>query len=236
MISKKNNNGTNDASEKASTGSEKQYERIQNIGSVIAGDKGKKIYCLTIIGQIEGHTYLPSENKTTKYEHVIPELVAIEQDPEIKGLLLLLNTVGGDIEAGLAIAELIAGMSKPTVSMVIGGGHSIGVPLAVCADKSFIAKSATMTIHPVRTNGMTLGTQQSFEYFRRMQERIANFVVENSKISKERFYKLCMNTEELSLDIGTVVEGDDAVKEGLIDKCGTLREAIDCLYKISKTK
>ena len=236
MISKKNNKGTNDPSEKASTGSEKQYERIQNIGSVIAGDKGKKIYCLTIIGQIEGHTYLPSENKTTKYEHVIPELVAIEQDPEIKGLLLLLNTVGGDIEAGLAIAELIAGMSKPTVSMVIGGGHSIGVPLAVCADKSFIAKSATMTIHPVRTNGMTLGTQQSFEYFRRMQERIANFVVENSKISKERFYKLCMNTEELSLDIGTVVEGDDAVKEGLIDKCGTLREAIDCLYKISKTK
>lgn len=236
MISKKNSNETNKPSEKASTGSEKQYERIQNIGSVIAGDKGKKIYCLTIIGQIEGHTYLPSENKTTKYEHVIPELVAIEQDPEIKGLLLLLNTVGGDIEAGLAIAELIAGMSKPTVSMVIGGGHSIGVPLAVCADKSFIAKSATMTIHPVRTNGMTLGTQQSFEYFRRMQERIANFVVENSKISKERFYKLCMNTEELSLDIGTVVEGDDAVKEGLIDKCGTLREAIDCLYKISKTK
>ncbi len=236
MISKKNSNETNKPSEKASTGSEKQYERIQNIGSVIAGDKGKKIYCLTIIGQIEGHTYLPSENKTTKYEHVIPELVAIEQDPEIKGLLLLLNTVGGDIEAGLAIAELIAGMSKPTVSMVIGGGHSIGVPLAVCADKSFIAKSATMTIHPVRTNGMTLGTQQSFEYFRRMQERIANFVVENSKISKERFYKLCMNTEELSLDIGTVVEGDEAVKEGLIDKCGTLREAIDCLYKISKTK
>ena len=236
MISKKNSNETNKPSEKASTGSEKQYERIQNIGSVIAGDKGKKIYCLTIIGQIEGHTYLPSENKTTKYEHVIPELVAIEQDPEIKGLLLLLNTVGGDIEAGLAIAELIAGMSKPTVSMVIGGGHSIGVPLAVCADKSFIAKSATMTIHPVRTNGMTLGTQQSFEYFRRMQERIANFVVENSKISKERFYKLCMNTEELSLDIGTVVEGDEAVKEGLSDKCGTLREAIDCLYKISKTK
>lgn len=239
MISKKNNNNNNETNkpgEKASTGSEKQYERIQNIGSVIAGNKGSKIYCLTIIGQIEGHTYLPSENKTTKYEHVIPELVAIEQDPEIKGLLLLLNTVGGDIEAGLAIAELIAGMSKPTVSMVIGGGHSIGVPLAVCADKSFIAKSATMTIHPVRTNGMTLGTQQSFEYFRKMQERIANFVVENSKISKERFYELCMNTEELSLDIGTVVEGKDAVKEGLIDKCGTLREAIDCLYKISKTK
>ena len=211
-------------------------DKLEKYGQPEKLKQTSHIRILTIIGEGEGHENLGSNSKTTKYEHVIPELVAIEQDPEIKGLLLLLNTVGGDIEAGLAIAELIAGMSKPTVSMVIGGGHSIGVPLAVCADKSFIAKSATMTIHPVRTNGMTLGTQQSFEYFRRMQERIANFVVENSKISKERFYKLCMNTEELSLDIGTVVEGDEAVKEGLIDKCGTLREAIDCLYKISKTK
>jgi len=217
--------------EKVPTGSEKQYERIQNIGSVITGSKNSKIYCLTIIGQIEGHTYLPPENKATKYEHIIPELVAIEEDPNIKGLLLLLNTVGGDIEAGLAIAELIAGMSKPTVSMVIGGGHSIGVPLAVCTDKSFIAKSATMTIHPVRTTGMVLGSSQSFEYLKRMQERIANFVVENSKITKERFYKLCMNTKELAMDVGTVVEGEEAVKEGLIDKCGTLSEALECLYK-----
>ena len=229
-----NKDNESNPGEKAPTGSEKQYERIQNIGSVITGKKNEKIYCLTIIGQIEGHTCLPSENKTTKYEHLIPELVAIEQDPKIKGLLLLLNTVGGDIEAGLAIAELIAGMKKPSVSMVIGGGHSIGVPLAVCTDKSFIAKSATMTIHPVRTTGMVLGSPQSFEYFKRMQERIANFVVENSKISKKRFYELCMNTEQMALDIGSVVEGEEAVKEGLIDKCGTLAEAIEQLYKISE--
>lgn len=233
-----NNQGKNDSQpgEKAPTGSEKQYERIQNIGSVITGNKNKKIYCLTIIGQIEGHIYLPQENKTTKYEHIIPELVAIEEDPQIKGLLLLLNTVGGDIEAGLAIAELIAGMSKPSVSMVIGGGHSIGVPLAVCTDKSFIAKTATMVIHPVRTTGTTLGTPQSFEYLKRMQERIAGFVVENSKISKERFYELCMNTEELAMDIGTVVEGERAVREGLIDQCGTLSEALECLYSFEKRK
>ena len=235
-MNKQKENSNEHPGEKVPTGSEKQYERIQNIGSVITGTKNKKIYCLTIIGQIEGHTYLPEENKTTKYEHVIPELVAIEEDPEIKGLLLLLNTVGGDIEAGLAIAELIAGMNKPSVSMVIGGGHSIGVPLAVCTDKSFIAKSATMTIHPVRTTGMTLGTPQSFEYFKRMQERIANFVVENSKISKERFYQLCMNTEQLALDIGTVIEGEDAVKEGLIDKCSTLSDALKCLYKIAEKR
>ena len=226
----------NPASEKTSTGSEKQYERIQNIGSVVTGNKNKKIYCLTIIGQIEGHTYLPSENKTTKYEHVIPELVAIEQDPQVKGLLLLLNTVGGDIEAGLAIAELIAGMKTPSVSMVIGGGHSIGVPLAVCTNKSFIAKSATMTIHPVRTTSMVIASEQSFEYFKKMQERIANFVTDNSKISKKRFYELCMNTQELSLDIGSVIEGNQAVKEGIIDKCGTLSEAIACLYNLIDKK
>ena len=159
----KNESKKDNSSENTSTGSEKQYERIQNIGSVITSSSKRKIYCLTIIGQIEGHTYLPEENKTTKYEHVIPELVAIEEDPEIDGLLLLLNTVGGDIEAGLAMAELISGMSKPTVSMVIGGGHSIGVPLAVCADESFIARSATMTVHPVRTGGTTVGVPQSFE-------------------------------------------------------------------------
>lgn len=220
-----------DSSGACATGSEKQYERIQNIGSVITSSNNKKIYCLTIIGQIEGHTYLPEENKTTKYEHVIPELVAIEEDPKIDGLLLLLNTVGGDIEAGLAMAELISGMSKPTVSMVIGGGHSIGVPLAVCADESFIARSATMTVHPVRTGGTTVGVVQSFEYFKRMQKRISDFVVSNSNISEKRFYELCMNTEELVLDIGSVVEGEQAVKEGLIDNVGTLSEAISCLYE-----
>lgn len=216
------------------TGSEEQYERIQNIGSVIVNSRKKKIYCLTIIGQIEGHTYLPSENKTTKYEHIIPELVAIEEDPEIEGILLLLNTVGGDIEAGLAIAELIAGMSKPTVSMVIGGGHSIGVPLAVSADVSFIAKSATMTVHPVRSAGTTVGVVQSFEYFQKMQKRIADFVVANSNISEKRFYELCMNTEELVLDVGSVVEGEQAVKEGLIDRVGTLSEALSELYSLAK--
>ena len=223
--------------ESAPTGSEQQYERIQNIGSVITNSKKGKIYCLTIIGQIEGHTYLPKENKTTKYEHVIPELVAIEEDPEIDGLLLLLNTVGGDIEAGLAIAELIAGMSKPTVSMVIGGGHSIGVPLAVCTDESFIAGSATMTIHPVRSDGMILGVRQSFEYLKKMQQRIVDFVVANSKISEKRFYEFCMNTKELALDVGSVVEGEEAVKEGIIDNVGTLSEAISCLYsRIKKHK
>lgn len=236
----KNESKKDNSSENTSTGSEKQYERIQNIGSVITSSSKRKIYCLTIIGQIEGHTYLPEENKTTKYEHVIPELVAIEEDPKIDGLLLLLNTVGGDIEAGLAMAELISGMSKPTVSMVIGGGHSIGVPLAVCADESFIARSATMTVHPVRTGGTTVGVPQSFEYFKRMQKRIADFVVSNSNISEQRFYELCMNTEELVLDIGSVVEGEQAVKEGLIDNVGTLSEAIACLYRHidekSKTK
>lgn len=236
----KNESKKDNSSENTSTGSERQYERIQNIGSVITSSSKRKIYCLTIIGQIEGHTYLPEENKTTKYEHVIPELVAIEEDPEIDGLLLLLNTVGGDIEAGLAMAELISGMSKPTVSMVIGGGHSIGVPLAVCADESFIARSATMTVHPVRTGGTTVGVPQSFEYFKRMQKRIADFVVSNSNISEKRFYELCMNTEELVLDIGSVVEGEQAVKEGLIDNVGTLSEAIACLYdhidKRSKSK
>ncbi len=227
----KNESKQDGFSESSATGSEKQYERIQNIGSVITSSNKKKIYCLTIIGQIEGHTYLPEENKTTKYEHVIPELVAIEEDPHIEGLLILLNTVGGDIEAGLAMAELISGMSKPTVSMVIGGGHSIGVPLAVCADKSFIARSATMTVHPVRSGGTTVGVSQSFEYFKRMQKRIADFVVSNSKISEKRFYELCMNTEELVMDIGSVIEGEQAVKEGLIDSVGTLSDAIACLYK-----
>lgn len=225
------------STQSAPTGSEKQYERIQNIGSVITASKNKKIYCLTIIGQIEGHIYLSQEHKTTKYEHVIPELVAIEEDPKIEGLLLLLNTVGGDIEAGLAIAELIAGMSKPTVSMVIGGGHSIGVPLAVCANESFIARSATMTIHPVRSGGTIIGVPQSFEYFQKMQKRISDFVVNNSNISEKRFYELCMNTEELVLDIGSVVEGEQAVKEGLIDNVGTLSQALQCLYdRIKKSK
>lgn len=208
------------------------HERIGNIGSVITRRGDKVIYCLTIIGQIEGHYILPSSNKTTKYEHVIPQLVAIDEDERIDGLLVLLNTAGGDVEAGLAIAELISGMKKPSVSIVLGGGHSIGIPLAVAADKCYIAKSASMTVHPVRTTGLTVGAPQTFEYFRRMQDRITTFVSENSNISKERYSELVLNTGELVTDIGTILEGQEAVDEGLVDEVGTLCEATDCLFSM----
>lgn len=206
--------------------------KIKEMASVITTSGKNKIYCLTIIGQIEGHDILSEQNKTTKYEHVIPRLVAIEEDPEIDGMLMLLNTVGGDVEAGLAISELIAGMKKPTVSVVLGGGHSIGVPLAVSTKKSFIVKSATMTIHPVRSNGLTVGVPQAFRYFERMQKRITDFVSEHSKISPDRFYELAMNTKELVTDVGSVLEGEEAVKEGLIDYIGSLSDALKCLYGI----
>lgn len=201
-------------------------------GSVTTRCDGRTIHCLTIIGQIEGHYILPSQNKTTKYEHVIPQIVAVEEDPQIDGLLMLLNTVGGDVEAGLALAELVAGMKKPTVSLVLGGGHSIGVPLAVAAKRSFIAESASMTIHPVRMNGLVLGIPQTLEYFRRMQDRITNFVTQNSNITKERFTSLAMNTQELVMDVGTVLDGPDAVDEGLIDSLGSLSDAMDCLNQM----
>lgn len=210
----------------------RQMDRITDSGSVITGDGRHVIHCLTIIGQIEGHTILPSQNKTTKYEHVIPQLVAIEEARDIDGLLLILNTVGGDVEAGLALAELIAGMKKPSVSIVLGGGHSIGVPLAVAAKHSFIVPSATMTLHPVRMNGLTLGVPQTLDYFQRMQKRISKFVTEHSRISEERLLELSTNTEELVLDIGSVLEGADAVKEGLIDSLGSLSDAVDCLYEM----
>lgn len=190
------------------------------------------IHCLTIVGQIEGHYILPPQNKTTKYEHVIPQLVAIEQDPSIEGLMIILNTVGGDVEAGLAIAELISGMKKPTVSLVLGGGHSIGVPLACSAKQSFIAPSATMTVHPVRMNGLVLGVPQTLSYFDRMQERIVRFVTENSQISSKDFRQLMMNTGELVMDVGTVLDGEKAVETGLIDHLGGLNEAIACLYEM----
>ena len=206
------------------------HERIGNLGSVITRRGDSIIYCLTIIGQIEGHYILPSSNKTTKYEHVLPQLVAIDEDDRIDGLLILLNTAGGDVEAGLAIAELISGMKKPSVSIVLGGGHSIGIPLAVASDKCYIAKSASMTVHPVRTTGLTVGAPQTFEYFRRMQDRITTFVSDNSNISKERYTELVLNTGELVTDIGTILEGQEAVDEGLVDEVGTLREAINCLY------
>ena len=193
---------------------ETQTDQIIETGSVIK-TKGKHcIHCLTIVGQIEGHYILPPQNKSTKYEHVIPQLVAIEEDPEIEGLIVMLNTVGGDVEAGLAIAELISGMSKPTVSLVLGGGHSIGVPLACSAKESFIVPSATMTIHPVRMNGLVLGVPQTLSYFDKMQERITKFVTENSNIKAERFRELMFNTGELITDVGTVLDGEAAVAEG----------------------
>jgi len=207
-------------------------ENIKEIGSVVTDNGKHKIHCLTIIGQIEGHYILPSQNKATKYEHLIPQLVSIEEDPEISGLLIILNTVGGDVEAGLALAELVAGMKKPTVSLVLGGGHSIGVPLAVAAKKSFIAPSATMTIHPVRMSGMMIGVPQTFEHFRRMQDRITKFVITNSNISYDRFIELSMNTSELVTDVGTVLDGQHAVEEGLINEVGSLSQAISCLYEM----
>lgn len=204
---------------------------VKDMGSVLTGSK-HLIHCLTVIGQIEGHYILPPQNKTTKYEHVIPQLAAIEESEEIKGLLILLNTVGGDVEAGLAIAELIAGMKKPTVSVVLGGGHSIGVPLAVSARESFIVPSATMTIHPVRMNGLVLGVPQSFSYFEKMQDRITRFVTDNSRISREEFVRLMMATGELAMDVGTSIDGEEAVSLGLIDHLGGLSDAIECLYRM----
>lgn len=189
--------------------------QIKEMGSVTLPDAKHVIHCLNIIGQVEGHYILPAQNKTTKYEHIIPALVAIEQDRSIEGLVIILNTVGGDVEAGLAIAELIASMKTPTVSMVVGGGHSIGVPLAVCAKKSFIVPSATMTIHPVRMNGLVLGVPQTLSYFDKMQERIVRFVCDNSAIKPERFRELMMSTGELVMDVGSVIDGEQAVKRGL---------------------
>ena len=213
---------------------EAHTDQIDETGSVLAAHKDSIIHCLTIIGQIEGHYILSQQNKTTKYEHVIPLLVSIEEDERIDGLLILINTVGGDVEAGLAIAEVISGMKKPTVSIVLGGGHSIGIPLAVAADKSFIAQSASMTVHPVRTTGLTLGVPQTFEYFQKVQDRITTFVAQNSNISKERYNQLVLNTGELVMDIGTILEGEEAVEEGLIDEVGTVSDAIDALYSMIK--
>lgn len=215
---------------------DEQTDQIIQSGSVTMTKAKHIIHCLTIVGQIEGHYILPPQNKTTKYEHVIPQLVAIEQDPSIEGLMILLNTVGGDVEAGLAIAELISGMKKPTVSLVLGGGHSIGVPLACSAKQSFIAPSATMTVHPVRMNGLVLGVPQTLSYFDRMQERIVRFVTDNSRISSEDFRRLMMNTGELVMDVGTVLDGEKAVEEGLIDHLGGLSEAISCLYAMIESE
>ncbi len=200
-------------------------------GSITVSKDGHFIHCLTIIGQVEGHYILPSQNKTTKYEHVIPQLVAIEESKEIEGLLIILNTVGGDVEAGLAIAELLSTMKTPTASLVLGGGHSIGVPLAVSCKRSFIVPSATMTVHPVRMNGLVLGVPQTLSYFEKMQDRIVNFVSNNSKISNEAFRELMMKTGELVMDVGTVLDGEGAVECGLIDELGGLSDSLDFLNR-----
>ncbi len=225
----KNNEETTEIDE-ASAG--EQTEQLLDTGIVSTPNAKHLIHCLTVIGQIEGHYILPPQNKTTKYEHIIPALVAIEQDRDIEGLLIILNTVGGDVEAGLAIAELIAGMDKPTVSIVVGGGHSIGVPLAVSAKKSFIVPSATMTVHPVRMTGLVLGVPQTLSYFERMQDRITGFVTRNSKISAAKFRELMMKKDELVMDVGSVVDGETAVKLGLIDELGGLSEAVSALYEL----
>lgn len=205
---------------------EQQNRFSEQDGSVTINRNGNYIHCLTIIGQIEGHYLLPSNSKTTKYEHIIPRIVMVEENPDIKGLLLILNTVGGDIEAGLAIAELIAGMTKPTASLVLGGGHSIGVPLSVAAKQSYIVQSAAMTIHPIRLNGVVLGVEQTLDYFNKMEQRVSRFVCDNSKIKPERFRELMKKTDELVLDMGTVLSGEEAVKEGIIDFVGNLSTAI----------
>ena len=211
---------------------QRRLQMVEDTGSVTTDNGSHRIHCMTIVGQIEGHYVLPGETKATKYEHMIPQLVAVDESREIEGLLVLLNTVGGDVEAGLALAELIAGMKKPTVSLVLGGGHSIGVPLAVAARQSFIVPSATMTIHPVRINGLVLGVPQAFTHFQRMQERIIDFVCRHSHMTPQRFSQLCMNTGEMATDVGSVLDGEEAVAEGLIDRLGSLKEALAALYEM----
>jgi ATP-dependent protease ClpP protease subunit len=211
-------------------------EQLIELGSDVTKSGKYNIYTLTIIGQVEGHQVLPENAKTTKYEHVLPLLAGIEESDEIDGLLLLLNTVGGDIEAGLAIAEMISGMKKPTVSLVLGGGHSIGIPLAVCTKKSFITPTASMTVHPVRMTGLVVGAPQTFRYFQRIQEQIADFVTANSGISKEKFEGYMMATGEMATDVGTILYGKEAVASGLIDKLGGLNDALAALHRMIDRK
>ena len=217
---------TPDAPEPDEEREAERAEEIRELGTTSVPRPKSPIHVLTVIGQVEGHILLPSQNKTTKYEHVIPQLVAIQEDPEIRGLLVVLNTVGGDVEAGLAIAELIAGLDKPTVSLVLGGGHSIGVPIAVAADCAFIAPTATMTIHPLRLSGQVIGVPQTYEYIDRMQDRVIRFIAGHSRIREARLKELMLRTGELARDVGTVLVGVEAVREGIIDRVGSLSEAM----------
>lgn len=220
-----NNNNDNDTNND-------EHENIKEFGSIETKNPRGNIHCLNIIGQVEGHQVLPPQNKTTKYEHILPQLVAVEENPEIDGLLVLLNTVGGDVEAGLAIAEMIAGMKKPTVSLVLGGGHSIGVPLAVSTDYSFIAPTATMTVHPLRMSGVVIGVMQTFQYFQRMQDRIIEFVVGNSNISYDDFRNLMLATDEIANDVGSILFASKAVEYGLINEMGGLKDALEKMYEL----
>ncbi|NLU50730.1 MAG: translocation-enhancing protein TepA [Syntrophomonadaceae bacterium] len=215
---------------------ENRNENIKEFAQIEVPAFKSDIHCLTIVGQIEGHMVLPANNKTTKYEHVIPQLIAVEENPDISGLLVVLNTVGGDVEAGLALAEMIASLSKPSVSIVLGGGHSIGVPVAVAASYSYIAPTATMTIHPIRLSGLVIGVPQTYEYLDKMQDRVVRFVTEHSNITEKRFRELMFRTGELARDIGTVLVGRDAVETGLIDAVGGVQQAVAKLHELVKGK
>lgn len=215
---------------------EQERRNIEELGSIQTKNPRGNIHCLNIIGQVEGHMVLPPQNKTTKYEHVLPQLIAVEEDSEIDGLMVLLNTVGGDVEAGLAIAEMIAGMSKPTVSLVLGGGHSIGVPLAVATDYSFIAPTATMTVHPIRTSGVVIGVMQTFRYMQNMQDRIIEFVASNSNITYEEFKRLMLTTDEIANDVGSILFAEKAVESGLIHEMGSLKDALEKMYELIAKK
>ncbi|MBQ8208020.1 MAG: ATP-dependent Clp protease proteolytic subunit [Clostridia bacterium] len=228
----KTNENENENEKKPGIGDD--FEGIIKSGSVVAKNSRETIHCLSIIGQIEGHYLLGESQKATKYEHVIPLLVAIEESEDLDGLLIVLNTMGGDVEAGLAIAEMIASMSKPTVSIVLGGGHSIGVPLAVAAKKSFIVPSATMTIHPVRINGLVLGVPQTFRYFENMQKRIIDFITSHSNASADKLQELMMRPDEIATDVGSIVDGNEAVNIGIIDKVGGLSDALAELREMIK--
>lgn len=213
-----------------------EKEEIEDLGTVTLDRGGHAIHCLTVIGQIEGHSEAPQGQKTTKYEHVIPQLVAVQEDPRIEGLLVLLNTVGGDVEAGLALAELIASVSKPSATLVLGGGHSIGIPLAVSAKKSMIVPTASMMIHPVRMSGVVVGAPATYHYFQRIQEQITDFVTANSRITREQFSNYMMATGQIATDVGTIVYGREAVESGLIDRLGGLHDALECLHRMIARK
>lgn len=215
---------------------EERIEAIGQLGQIQVPTYKSDIHCITINGQVEGHMILPPNNKTTKYEHLMPQLVAVEENPDIKGLLIILNTVGGDVEAGLAISEMIASLSKPTVSIVMGGGHSIGACIAVSTDYSFIAPSATMTIHPIRLTGLVVSVPQTWEYLEKMQDRVIRFVTEHSRITEEKMRELMYKTGDLARDIGTVLLGEDAVKCGLINEVGGLKSSLDMLHRLQKER